>query len=105
MKRAIAVGLIGGYLLTSAQLTDGFMNTVGKIRRKYAATMHDLGGDFGTSMERLAYCGWCSAPFITLPIWVIIAPRNGEHWKREWIVGYGVATAVTALYRRLGDVV
>lgn len=101
---ASSVGLACGYLLSAAQLTDGFANRVGKARRAYVRFCEEQGGDVWDSMSRMASCGWCASPFAVLPAWSAVQARE-RFEPIQALLGFGVAVAVCAMYRRQADVI
>lgn len=97
-KKIAAAGLVGGYVLTVIQTTDGPANLFKKARSVWRRRVH-LG-----HLEALADCGWCAAPYVTLPLYAFIsASLRGERGGGGNKVGAAVAVAVAAFLRHEAD--
>lgn len=117
---AIAAGLVAGYLVQVVQNTagPGYAFHVGRFQWgdhwKRVAESHgwddaegiQVGGvlkpgQLAQSVKHMADCGWCLAPYVAVPIFLVMAGRG--HKVRRLVAGAGVATAVAGIYRHLAD--
>lgn len=96
-EAAVTAGVITGYGTTVAQLTDGPYSAFRRLRGAFITRVH---GD-ASHLEALAYCGWCLAPYATLPVY--IAVRRSAHVRGHWVVGYLLAVAVAGFSRHVAE--
>lgn len=119
MNKAIQAGLVAGYLATCAQLTDGYGLRLRALREQWKEACQSVEDHYEElskdeyastnekriwatcqtqvkSLQNLAVCGWCLAPFITLPVWLIMARKTG-------LRGYLTAVSVCAFTRHVAE--
>lgn len=122
----LGAGLVGGYIVTVAQLTEGlgyqlrayrtlWENVCGDVSRKYrdkARTLPDDSRERGRLLQRalqaescreLTVCGWCLSPWVTVPLAVVSQLASGERNPLRLMAGAAVATAVAAGYRHVAE--
>lgn len=105
----IQTGLIAGYCSTCMQLTPGYGKRFEKLRSMADKKLTELSlsdykrYDRWDSLHQLIRCGWCLAPFVTLPVWVTVARINRVRGL-NLIVGYACSVALTAMVRHWAEV-
>lgn len=119
MNKAVQAGLVAGYLNTCAQLTDGYGLRLLEIREQWKESCRNVETHYeelskdehacmdekrrwvsrraqAKSLQNLATCGWCLAPFITFPVWLLMARKTG-------LRGYMTAVSVCAFTRHIAE--
>lgn len=108
MNKALQAGLVAGYLNTCIQVTDGFGHGLQQARRAWLEACKTVEAQYekkgqahkalqADSLRNLATCGWCLAPFITFPVWLLMARKTG-------LRGYLTAVSICAVTRHIADV-
>lgn len=112
MNKAVQAGLVAGYLATCAQLTDGYGLRLRLSRDAWCQACDSVADKYralsdkdkrnvsrmaqAESLKNLATCGWCLAPFVTLPVWLIMARKTG-------LKGFLTAVSVCAFTRHVAE--
>lgn len=107
MNKAVQAGLVAGYFATCAQLTDGYGMRFKKMRDTWlnaCDTVAEQAADKekysnvaqAVSLKNLVTCGWCLAPFITFPVWLLMARETG-------LKGFLTAVSVCAFSRHMAE--
>lgn len=107
MNKAVQAGLVAGYLNTCIQTTDGFGMSLKNARRVWLDALNAVETQYETkgqrrealqafSLRNLSTCGWCLAPFITFPVWLLMARKTG-------LRGYMTAVSVCAFTRHIAE--
>lgn len=107
MNKAVQAGLVAGYLNTCIQTTDGFGMSLKNARRAWLDALNTVETQYETkgqrrealqafSLRNLTICGWCLAPFITFPVWLLMARKTG-------LRGYLTAVSVCAFTRHIAE--
>lgn len=98
IRNSIIAGLIAGYAITVIQVSDGPAHVFENARawwREHMTVGH---------LDALADCGWCAAPYVTLPVFLAVtATLRGERRKSVQAVGYATATGIAAFLRHEAD--
>lgn len=113
--KAIAVaGLITGYTLTVLQLTPGIGNRLGAARTRWRLwwqrradehSEHCEGSECTRSadlesMGTLADCGWCAAPYVGFPVWLLVSRVMGvRSGVARGVLGWVASSAAGAFLR------
>ena len=122
--KAIALaGLITGYTLTVLQLTPGIGNRLSAARTRWrlwwqrladahseqrladAHSEHCEGSECTRSadlesMGTLADCGWCAAPYVGLPVWLLVSRVMGvRSGVARGVLGWVASSAAGAFLR------
>ena len=118
MNKAVQAGLVAGYLNTCVQLTDGYGLKLRVMRESWKMACDKVADHYeqfaqstddnrkrcvavgkkaqAQSLKNLAVCGWCLAPFITFPVWFLMARKTG-------LRGYLTAVGVCAFTRHIAE--
>lgn len=103
-EAVISAGLIGGYADTMLQITEGPGHAFEYLRDMWEAFCGSMKSEAGKSFAQLAHCGWCLAPWLTVPLFsALCALLTGKHRKRDYLVGSAVATSLAAFLRHYAD--
>lgn len=99
----IATGLTAGYATTVTQLSPGPGYIFSALRNKLTKTTENETNELLASLGKLAYCGWCLSPYMTLPAWTAAAKATHIHFGIKWLTGWATATAIAAYYRHQAE--
>lgn len=113
--KAIAVaGLLTGYTLTVLQLTPGIGNRLSNARQRWRLRWRRLADRHAEhcddlsctreidleSMGTLADCGWCAAPYVGLPVWLLVSRVMGvRSGVARGVLGWVASSAAGAFLR------
>lgn len=100
---AITAGLTAGYATTVTQLSPGPGYVFSKLRKQLTTKTENAANDLTSSLGELAYCGWCLAPYMTLPAWTAAAKAFHIRFGIKWIAGLMAATSIAAYYRHQAE--
>lgn len=109
MKKLLAsifmVGIVSAYASMVLQFTNGPRNIIRTGREKFMEKTANKDASHRTdgTFAELAYCPWCLAPYITLPIWGLVSRVSGVRGWRNWLLGYASSTSLSAFIRVRGE--
>lgn len=99
----ITAGLTAGYATTVTQLSPGPGYVFSKLRKRLTAKTGNKANDLTSSLEELAYCGWCLSPYLTLPAWITATIAFHIRFSPKWLIGLAAATGIAAYYRHQAE--
>lgn len=99
----ITTGLTAGYVTSVTQLSPGPGYIFSTLRNKLTEKTENENNELLASLGSLAYCGWCLAPYATLPIWATAAKASHIHFGLKWLAGWTTATAIASYYRHKAE--
>ena len=106
--------VIGGVVTTCLQLTPGYRMRFRAWRDRWTGWCHAREDDAKQdddmdaamrweSLSRLSFCGWCLAPWLTVPVYVLLC-LTGRRRLVDAVAGGVTASCGAALVRHLADV-
>jgi hypothetical protein len=125
MRTILIAGVISGYAATALQLTNGAHGLIKRARDTYTSAIDRKADSVVTGEEsdadteeqhrrkatnvrtwkELATCGWCIAPYVTVPAYIVTASALRDKQRLSaHLVGVAAASAVAAFLRHFSNI-